>query len=129
MTTEEISLTRNVFISADKTTNTYEMDAASYNKLLTENITKTYKLAQDDVIDDINHELKDIANDLKIGNRMEPMAETQAFISLKDHKEDFENHPKCRLINPAKSNLGKDSKIILDKINIEIREQTCANQW
>ena len=60
---------------------------------------------------------------------MEPMADTQAFISLKDHKEDFDNHPKCRLINPAKSNLGKVCKVILDKINKEIREETRANQW
>ncbi len=35
------------------------------------------------------------------------------FISLKDHKENFENNPKCRLINPAKSESGKLSKIIL----------------
>ena len=56
------------------------------------------------------------------------MAKVSAFISLKDHKEDFENHPKCRLIKPAKSNLDKISKTILDKINNEIREQTCASQ-
>ena len=45
------------------------------------------------------------------------MNETPAFISLKDHKADFENHPKCCLINPAKSSLGKVSKSILDNIN------------
>lgn len=126
---KKIKTSPNVFISADKTTNIYEMDATTYNKLLTENITKTYKLAQDGIVNDINAELKDIAHDLDIANRTEPMAQKQAFISLKDHKEDFENHPKCRLINPAKSNLGKVSKFILDKINSEIREQTCANQW
>ena len=105
------------------------MNANTYNKLLTENITKTYKLAQDGTIDSINHELKDIADALKISNRIEPMAQPQAFISLKDHKEDFENNTKCRLINPAKSDLGKVSKTILDKINTEIREQTRAQQW
>ena len=30
----KIKASRNVFISADKSTNIYEMDAASYNKLL-----------------------------------------------------------------------------------------------
>ena len=49
------------------------------------------------------------------------MSKAKAFISLKDHKPDFENHPKCRLINPAKSQLGKVSKAILDKINNIIR--------
>ena len=31
----------------------------------------------------------------------------EGFISLKDHKENFENNPKCRLLNPAKSDSGK----------------------
>jgi hypothetical protein len=90
------------------------MHADKYNKLLTENITKTYKVAQDGTVDKINHELKNIANELNIGNRMEPVTQPQAFISLKDHKDGFEYHPKCRLINPAKSDLGKVSKTILD---------------
>ena len=52
------------------------------------------------------------------------MAETEAFITLKDHKDNFESNPKCRLINSAKSELGKVSKIILDCINQEIRSST-----
>ena len=57
------------------------------------------------------------------------MAETEAFITLKDHKENFDSHPKCRLINPAKSELGRVSKVILDSINHEIRSTTNVNQW
>ncbi len=49
------------------------------------------------------------------GDRIEQMKKREAFISLKDHKENFENNPKCQLINPAKSESGKLSKIILDK--------------
>ncbi len=51
------------------------------------------------------------------------------FISLKDHKENFENNPKCRLINPAKSESGKLSKIILDKVNSNLRKILNLNQW
>ena len=105
------------------------MSATTYNKLLTENVKKTYKHAQDDIITGLNHELKEIADDQEITNRMDPMAETPTFISLKDHKPDFENHPKCYLINPAKSTLGKVSKVILDRINSNIRELTRVNQW
>jgi hypothetical protein len=47
------------------------------------------------------------------------MAETEAFITLKDHKDNVESNPKCRLINPAKRELGKVSKVILDSINQE----------
>ena len=57
------------------------------------------------------------------------MAETTAFLTLKDHKPDFENHTKCRLINPAKSDVGKISKSILDTVNSKIRKQTGVNQW
>ena len=105
------------------------MDASTYDKLLTENVTITYKHASDDTKLEINDELKSIASELKITNRIDPMNETPAFISLKDHKPDFENHPKCRLINPAKSSLGKVSKSILDNINNDIRRQTQVNQW
>ena len=45
----------------------------------------------------------------------------EAFISLKDHKENFQNNPKCRLINPAKSDSGKISKPILDKLSTKLR--------
>ena len=124
-----IQSSTNVFISADKTRNLYEMKPDTYEKLLKENIMKTYKLGADDTTDNINNELKTIADKLKITNRLEPMAQSQAFISLKDHKEDFENNTKCRLINPAKSQLGKVSKVILDDINTKVALKTGANQW
>ncbi len=126
----KINASKNIFVFADKTRNIYEMDAPAYNKLLTENVTKAYKHAHDNIKNEINQELKTIADDLKISNRIDPMNETPAFISLKDHKQDFENHPKCQLINPAKSHqLGKVSKSILDNINNKIRAHTHVNQW
>ncbi len=55
----------------------------------------------------IDNELKHISNNLGIGDRIEQMEKREAFISLKDHKENFENNPKCRLINPAKKRIWK----------------------
>ena len=55
--------------------------------------------------------------------------ETEAFISLKDHKEGFPNSPSFRLINPWKSGIGKISKHILDKINKSLLSNTKVNQW
>ena len=92
-----------------------------------DNITKTYKHGSEDKISEIN-ELKHIADKLSIGNRIECMKK-EAFISLKDHKENFENNPKCRLINPAKSDSGKISKLILDKVNTHLRTILNVNQW
>ena len=61
--------------------------------------------------------------------RIESYPNRQAFITLKDHKEDFINRPKCRLINPAKPEIGKISKHHLDEINSAIRSKTKLNQW
>ena len=57
------------------------------------------------------------------------MAEKPAFITLKDHKDNFNSNPKCRLINPSKTELGKVSKIILDDINNRLRSKLHVNQW
>ena len=70
-----------------------------------------------------------MAVDLKLENRMECYTQNEAFITFKDHKENFLNHPKCRLINPAKSEMGKVSKSILEKLNKQIRDATNLVQW
>ena len=50
---------------------------------------------------------------------------------IMDHKGDFKNNSKCRLINPAKKQPCKQlvSKPILDKVNDTIRTRTMYNQW
>ena len=48
---------------------------------------------------------------------MKTNEEGSSFITIKDHKENFDKHPTGRLINPAKNELGRISKLILDKIN------------
>ena len=60
---------------------------------------------------------------------MECLAKEQAFLTLKDHKENFKNAPTCHLINPAKGEMGLVSKQIFKKINTEIRRITSLNQW
>ena len=51
------------------------------------------------------------------------------FITLRDHKPNFQNNPKTKLINPAKNEIGRISKFILDKINHTLRNKTKVNQW
>ena len=70
-----------------------------------------------------------IATNLKIADRAECVAKCEGIITLKDHKDDFNVNPKCRLINPAKSELGKVSKIKIENINNEVRAETRVNQW
>ena len=51
------------------------------------------------------------------------------FFTLKDHKENFQNNSTIRLINPAKNEIGRFSKVILDKINSSLIKQLKVNQW
>ena len=43
--------------------------------------------------------------------------------------ENVLNHPKVCLINPAKNELGRISKTILDNINMKLFQATKINQW
>ena len=51
------------------------------------------------------------------------------FYYLKDHKEHLLNNPAVRLINPAKNELGRISKAILDNINKRLCTRLNINQW
>ena len=52
------------------------------------------------------------------------LAKKEAFLTLKDHKPNFYNNPKCRLINPTKFEIGIISKKLLGRINFSIRSST-----
>ena len=119
----------NVVIAADKTRNLYSMPADRYEKLLEENITKTYRKAPANVYSDINEEAKEIAENLDLDNRMDKLPKAQAYVTLKDHKDNFADKLPCRLINPAKTEMGKVSKTILDRIIGPLREKVCPNLW
>ena len=125
----EIARSKDVLVSADKTTNLYSMSGDAYRKLLNENITKSYKTVNKTVKKGIDQEASNIASSLDIAERVEVYAEKEAFITLKDHKEDFRARPSCRLINPAKSEIGIVSKQMVADINSRVRAATEANQW
>ena len=118
-----------VYVPADKSTNIYKMSPDNYTKLLHDNVTATYKKTNASTKRKIDLEAKDIATDLNLADRIEQIAETEAFVTLKDHKENFENNPKCRLINPSKSEIGIISKHHLQEINKDLRSKTKYLQW
>ena len=73
--------------------------------------------------------LNSIAEKRGLDNRIDALAKKDAFITLKDHKPNFQNNPTCRLINPTKSEIGIISKQILERINQKVVEATGVNQW
>ena len=100
-----------------------------YSKHLTETVTKTYKQCTKKNVKNINYNSKLIAQELSIDGRIEKMLETEAYITIKDHKEGFPHKLSLRLLNPSKSDFGKISKNILGQINKLIIASTNINQW
>ena len=92
-------------------------------------MTSTYKKASDKINDKINTEAKRIMENKTALNRMFINGKNNCFITLKDHKENILNNPKTRLLNPVKNQLGRISKAILHKINLNLRNTSKANQW
>ena len=72
---------------------------------------------------------KEILKNKEVLYRLDINEESNCFFTLKDHKENFQNNPTVRLINPAKNYIGRISKIILDKISSSLIKQLNVNQW
>lgn len=105
------------------------MNPASYDKLIKDNITKTYKKPSYSVANRLDIQSASIGKQLKLDDQIEKPAYNKAFITLKDHKPAFDDHPTCQLINPSKSKMGVVSKHILDEINYAAISATQIKQW
>ena len=124
-----INSSSDVLISAGKTNNIYQTTAEQYKKLLKDNVTKTYKKSSDILEKSINMEAKHIAKKLELSDRIEHLAINPAFITPKDHKENFNSKLPCRLISLSKTELGKVSKEKLEKINKILLQHRNVTQW
>ena len=71
---QHIKSSPKLFVSADKTSNVYEVSKESYNRLLHNNITAHYEKAPTHTEDEINQQAKRITECLEISNCVEPMA-------------------------------------------------------
>ena len=126
---KRINTPKKVLVKADKSRNIYQLDKDDYKKYLRENITRTYKKLANKRLNPVNKQAKKIAEKLNVDDRIEKIQKSEACITVKDHKTVFPNNPSFRLINPSKSNIGKISKKILDKINQKVIQETKVNQW
>ena len=93
--------------------------------LLHQNIRKTDKRTAAN----INKEGIKHAKEVNVIDRIEINGTGSSFITLKDHKENFLNRPTTRLLNPAKNEIGRISKHILQNINKTLSEEIKVNGW
>ena len=90
-----------LYIGADKTTNFYKMDKDSYSELLKKNVTNDYKKAPSDTVDKTNKKQIEIVAKLDLDDRVFATQKKDAYVTIKDHKENYLNDTKCRLLNPT----------------------------
>ena len=71
-----------MLILADKTNNLYEISTENYNKLLPDNVTKSYKKAPETLENNINKEAKKITTDLNLAKRIQKFTEKKTLSLL-----------------------------------------------
>ena len=95
-----------------------------------EAIVAKYTKCSEAEVKEVNVEAASLARGLELDDRIECFSNAESFITIKDHKESFQKGKiDVRLINPAKSQLGKITKQKLQTINATIRQATGLNQW
>ena len=90
----KVNSSKDIFVFADKTPNINETSPENYKKLMRENITKSFKISDNKVTDNINQELRDISHYHSISNRIDIMSKPNSLVTPAKMK--------CRLINAAK---------------------------
>ena len=89
----------------------YGLDPTEYDKLLNNNVTKSYKKPNIKTVNEINKEANVLTEKLKINDHVQSIAQNEAFITIRDHKPNFPKNLACGLLNPCKSEIGKISKV------------------
>ena len=126
---KHIHNSKKIFIQSDKTRNIYKLKPETYEKIIMNSITSNYKKDNYNTENTINNEAYNITNKLNINDRVGVINKKESYILLKDHKSNFNNNWTARLINPTKTEIGKISKIILEKINNNLKKTFGFQQW
>ena len=82
-----------------KMLNYYKMDQQNYTELVNTNLTKSYKKTIQSEVATINKEAKQIAESTNLSDHVELLAQKEAFITLKDHKPNFDKKQEMILEN------------------------------
>ena len=126
---KKVKTDEKMYVKADKSNNYYKMSKEDYKNFCSQNVQKDYKKCDANEVKKLIEEEKKVACDLGIGDRMDIPSNEESYLTLKDHKPNFRNNPKFRLIDPNKTELGKVSKNILQRVNDELRSKLNVNQW
>ena len=90
-----------------------------YKNLINKEIHKSYKKEDVKNVGKVSLEHMHTAAELELDDRIFNTTPREAFVTLKDHKPDFQIRPS--VINPTKPEIGKIAMKILDDAVREIR--------
>ena len=99
----------------DNTFNIYRLTKEEH-KLSGKVITSKYKKKNTKTKDKVKKRREKNLKNIEVLQRFYINKEINCFLILKDNKENFQSNPKIKFINPAKNEIGRISKVILDKI-------------
>ena len=105
------------------------LDTDEYKILTAKAVSSIYKKIPDKINDKLNSEGKRIMEKKTALNRMFNNGKNHFFIILKDHKPHLVNKSRTRLLNLTKNELGRITKVLLKKINLNLQNPTKVNQW
>ena len=117
-----------LIVPADKTTNNYLVTTEKYKSLVDREIHKNYRKETPQNVEKVNKEHGKTVRELELDDRVFKTVPRNAFVTLKDHKPDFQTRPSVRLINPTKPEIGRIAMQIMDNIVNELRIKTGLKQ-
>ena len=124
----QICESNNLSVSSDKSRNIYKVSKVNYEQMMHEIVSKLYKKCNTNKSNLIKVNSKQIASKLKIDDCVQKLDENEPYVTIKDHKEGLPDKLSCRLINLSRTDIGKISKQILDRVNNIILEKYTSGE-
>ena len=87
--TKKIAAQKNLIIPADKTTNNYLVPPDKHKEMIGKEIQKNYRKENRNNVEEVRKKHSDTAHELELEDRMFRTTPRNAFVTLKDHKQDF----------------------------------------
>ena len=129
-TIRNIKTSKEMIVPADKSHNLYKIPVDFYKKLRLDAVTENYRISSQNKVNKVNKETLDLVriHEPELELRVEVITESEPFLTVKDQKSTFPSQIETRMLNGAKSQLGKITKVKLQAMNSEIRNKTKLNQ-
>ena len=98
---------KDVIMKSNKNRNYFKMDVNEHNKVMLDNITPLYRKCDPDEVNAVNREAKIISEELGLSDVMQIYTPTECYVTVKVHKDPAPGREEYRLINAAKTDIGR----------------------